>query len=497
MTARDISGLKAESSSQFPDNTSQEITPSRKRSYDSDVADSALNVAETSLQTVAGPVDFIGGIVGLGLKTKLIAKDSDWPSETFIADIGRTSTQLEANTAYLITAPLDFGIRTFYIPPAGMVVIRSMNRYFSFLSQCTDTFVTARGACALEFMNVIYTGAATPAYIEANMTNAFQSFVLQNGFASDWGSMGTFENVFVTSFRLYTAARCGGAQWLGNSNSDINSTNGRYSDYSGKFLDFTGAENIPDISIVDNTFSSTDPTSTAIASDAITQRTAEGIMNISANIFNGLGNAIEGPDDTGEGLHSIVGNVFKNGGASLSGGITTKDLRVVSSGNTGLRDSKFIGTMYYDPFPDTTQIQTTLATDTPVILLADFVSAINLERWSVIQNPVDADPQSFALRYDGGSDFEGTMTVNLFGEETGAGSPDLQFACFKNGLAPAVDDFTGRLPAAGFAEPSGSASNITIIAPIEAAKDDYFDFRVIRRSGNNNWQTRTVIITIQ
>lgn len=62
MAQKDKSALQSESTSLFPDNNAQEITPARKRSFDTDMIDSNLNLSETSLQTVQGPIAFAGSV---------------------------------------------------------------------------------------------------------------------------------------------------------------------------------------------------------------------------------------------------------------------------------------------------------------------------------------------------------------------------------------------------------------------------------------------------
>lgn len=62
MAQRDKDDLKSQSSTLFPDNTAQEITPARKRSFDSDMVDSNLNLVEETEQEIAGPVKFVENI---------------------------------------------------------------------------------------------------------------------------------------------------------------------------------------------------------------------------------------------------------------------------------------------------------------------------------------------------------------------------------------------------------------------------------------------------
>ena len=70
MAQKDKSDLQSESTSLFPTNDNQEITAARKRSFDTDMIDSNLNLAEDSLQTAQGPVDFIGGLFSDGIPVK-------------------------------------------------------------------------------------------------------------------------------------------------------------------------------------------------------------------------------------------------------------------------------------------------------------------------------------------------------------------------------------------------------------------------------------------
>jgi len=143
-------------------------------------------------------------------------------------------------------------------------------------------------------------------------------------------------------------------------------------------------------------------------------------------------------------------------------------------------------------YPATTT--TTLVTDTPVILSAAFAASSNIERWEVIANPVDG--AKFALRYIGEDNFEGFATVVLYGSQSGGGSPDLDFAVYKNGPVPSVGVFTGRISPGGLSEPSSSNASIPLNVPVSAVNGDYFDIRITRKSGANNWLTSTVIFDI-
>lgn len=61
MSIKNKTTLKAQIDSEFPDNITGEISPLDLRSQSKDEVDSALNLADTALQTVAGPVNFTFG----------------------------------------------------------------------------------------------------------------------------------------------------------------------------------------------------------------------------------------------------------------------------------------------------------------------------------------------------------------------------------------------------------------------------------------------------
>ena len=77
MAEKDRIELKAESDSLFPDNTTQDITPQRKRQFDQDMIDSNLNITTTDPQVIAGPISVPGGITGLSVNAVpvLVAND--------------------------------------------------------------------------------------------------------------------------------------------------------------------------------------------------------------------------------------------------------------------------------------------------------------------------------------------------------------------------------------------------------------------------------------
>lgn len=58
--AQNKAGLLALINSNLPDNTTGAITPQKHREVETQIFDSALNVVETTAQTVSGPVNFAG-----------------------------------------------------------------------------------------------------------------------------------------------------------------------------------------------------------------------------------------------------------------------------------------------------------------------------------------------------------------------------------------------------------------------------------------------------
>lgn len=64
--AQDKAALAALINSNLPDNTTGQITPQKHREVSTQVMDSAVNTVETGAQSVAGPVDFTGGITKSG-----------------------------------------------------------------------------------------------------------------------------------------------------------------------------------------------------------------------------------------------------------------------------------------------------------------------------------------------------------------------------------------------------------------------------------------------
>ena len=73
--------LKAESDSLFPDNTTQDITPQRKRQFDQDMIDSNLNITTTDPQIIAGPISVPGGISGINVSAVPILVANDFTDQ--------------------------------------------------------------------------------------------------------------------------------------------------------------------------------------------------------------------------------------------------------------------------------------------------------------------------------------------------------------------------------------------------------------------------------
>lgn len=57
MAEKDRILLKSDNDTLFPDNTTQDITPAKKRQFDQDMIDSNLNITTTDPQSIASPVD--------------------------------------------------------------------------------------------------------------------------------------------------------------------------------------------------------------------------------------------------------------------------------------------------------------------------------------------------------------------------------------------------------------------------------------------------------
>lgn len=64
--AQNKAALLALINSNLPDNTTGAITPQKHREVETQISDSALNTVETTAQTVAGSVDFTGGLKSNG-----------------------------------------------------------------------------------------------------------------------------------------------------------------------------------------------------------------------------------------------------------------------------------------------------------------------------------------------------------------------------------------------------------------------------------------------
>lgn len=106
MSIKNKTTLKAQIDSEFPDNITGEISPLDLRSQSKDEVDSALNLADTALQTVVGPVNFTFGnlqIDSLPVQAsgiQFIRVESDFAVQD------ATTITLEAGKFYFLAAPL-------------------------------------------------------------------------------------------------------------------------------------------------------------------------------------------------------------------------------------------------------------------------------------------------------------------------------------------------------------------------------------------------------
>ena len=76
MSEKTKASLTAGLASNYPDNTSGQITPLATRTQNTDQIDSALNLQETTEQTVNGSTDFVGGLKKDGLELIPIPTDN-------------------------------------------------------------------------------------------------------------------------------------------------------------------------------------------------------------------------------------------------------------------------------------------------------------------------------------------------------------------------------------------------------------------------------------
>ena len=421
----------------------------------------------------------------------------DLPAAENIPSLGYSAILIEPNTRLVWNADLVMP-SPFYVPSNGPSFdvrgvsfggARSISRL---IWNGTEPLIHAEGELVIEYMNISTPNATV---VEFDGLDAGQSLVFQNGLLYSCKKVANINGEIVTlSLRLLTVAGVtdDAITITGSEVQEINVSSGRFLDYDGSFINTSGATNMSSFNISGGTrFSSTNAASTAMTMGNCLA--SDGAALISDTRFNGAGNAISAPSAVSDGSMTISSCAFNNGGTALSGGASTKDLRVFSSGNVGLRSSQNIGCMTFEAvYPATTT--TTLVTDTPVILSAAFAASSNIERWEVIANP--ANGAKFALRYIGEDSFEGFATVVLYGSQSGGGSPDLDFAVYKNGPVPSVGVFTGRISPGGLSEPSSSNASIPLNVPVSAVSGDYFDIRITRKSGGNNWLTSTVIFDI-
>ena len=110
--------LKAGLNSNYPDNTTGDITPLATRTQNTDQIDSALNLAETIAQVVQGPVNFTGSLSvnGAPVVTGIITVNSE---ASFPTQDGTTIT-LEAGKVYLHTT--SFSVSKRFICEEGSAV---------------------------------------------------------------------------------------------------------------------------------------------------------------------------------------------------------------------------------------------------------------------------------------------------------------------------------------------------------------------------------------
>lgn len=321
MTARDISALKAESASLFPDNVSQEITPARKRSYDVDVADSALNVAETADQEVQSKVNFVGGIEGNGVPIQspenvtVINELADFP-----APVGGV-IELSGGTARayeIASKTIDIGSNVFSVSGAA-VTVKGLHRVASQIATTSSNpmFSMTGGSLYIESCGINCANGNV-----LNITGG-DVFVLDLCTVYNCISLGNVSDVFIVSFRTATvlSTQTSGLTFGGALN-QLNMSNclaGNFVDgagfgWNGTLLNF-GTSVIGSINIQSgNRFYS------------------EAGNTIISGASNGTDNL------TPTGLGAISGNSFLGEGTYLNNW-SEQDLRFDYLGNHGLEES--------------------------------------------------------------------------------------------------------------------------------------------------------------
>jgi len=420
--------------------------------------------------------------------TVVVSSEDDLPTEAFVPALGYIAHTLDTDTVYEWPGAITLNYPC-YVPSAGAALTaRGVSiqgaRFSSAITYTgTDPLFYCEGEFALEFMNVTTPNAYV---VEWDATDANQSLVFQNGlYFSCLGLADVKGSQITTSLRLVTCfGMTNDAVIISVADAQqLNVTGGLFIDYAQSMFNTTGATAMEDILITsDNRFSSATPSSIAI--ELGNSLDTNGACIISGNVFNGLGDAISCDGAAANGDMVILGNAFETSGTILQGGISTTDVRVNSTGNKALRDSKSIGGMFYEvPYPGTQSM--TLTTSVPEIIEGTFGAASNIERWSVIANPDDGT--RFALQYDGDEDFEGFATLMMYGEETGAGTPDIRFTVTKNGT---------EVPPGAVVELTGNTTPFILKVPVTAATGDWFDGRIERLTGGNDWQIRTVLLEV-
>lgn len=187
MAVKNKNTLKSDLNSSFPDNTSKQITPQVLRNQQVDTIDSPVNLAETALQTMAGPLDATNyskaGNPIIPLNEVVINSPSDLPTPVDLADGLGTAYRLN-NARYRFGASMSLA---FPIAPTASV---------------GNVFIDGG-----DFSNIVYTGSG--AFIRANTTNKWGTLLIENAIIVGIGSndifdiTGTGVQLFNSFFTIY------------------------------------------------------------------------------------------------------------------------------------------------------------------------------------------------------------------------------------------------------------------------------------------------------
>jgi len=197
MSAKTRAQLAAGVAANYPDNTSGDITPLADRTQHTDEVDSSLILAETSLQTITGLVNFIGGLQVAGVDVfgsvvVSVGAEADFPTQD------ATTITLEAKKIYFLTADISTAKR-FVCETGSSITAGNFKGYILTYTGSGVMFTGTDVDFSITLIRISYP-SASQAYSFTDSVGGINTFIWNRVQHVSGGKVGTFSNMSFVSF---------------------------------------------------------------------------------------------------------------------------------------------------------------------------------------------------------------------------------------------------------------------------------------------------------